>query len=170
MAAGCVCCLLPAACYISSLNPGASTPRCGNYPRPKPHPNKTMIMRLSLATPALCLFLAAPLWAQSTAAITGVSVIPMTRDTVLRDMTIVVQDGRIRALGPSRTTQVPAGARRVDGRGRFVLPGLADMHTHLFADGPVPDSAGAAELGVIHANVVTVRWLLIGSPTHLRLL
>src|SRR5688500_20285601 len=114
--------------------------------------------------------LASPRAAQSPAAITGLPVIPMTRDTVFRDMTIVVQDGRIQALGPSGTTQVPAGARRVDGRGRFVIPGLADMHTHLFADGPVPDSAGAAELGVIHANVVTVRWLLIGSPTHLRLL
>src|SRR5687767_823476 len=91
-------------------------------------------MRLSLATPALCLFLAVPLWAQGTTAITGVSVVPMTRDTVLRDMTIVLRDGRIQALGPARTTRVPAGARRVDGRGRFVIPGLADMHTHLFAE------------------------------------
>jgi imidazolonepropionase-like amidohydrolase len=128
-----------------------------------------MIMRLSLATPALCLFLAAPLWAQSTTAITGASVVPMTRDTVLRDMTIVVRDGRIQALGPTRTTQVPAGARRIDGRGRFVLPGLADMHTHLFADGPVPDSAGAAELEVILANGVTVIRLMIGTPEHLAL-
>ena len=126
-------------------------------------------MRLSLATPALCLFLAVPLWAQGTTAITGVSVVPMTRDTVLRDMTIVVRDGRIQALGPARTTRVPAGARRVDGRGRFVIPGLADMHTHLFADGPVPDSAGAAELGVILANGVTVIRLMIGTPEHLAL-
>ena len=123
-----------------------------------------MIMRLSLATTALCLFLALPLGAQGTTAITGVSVVPMTRDTVLRDMTIVVRDRRIQALGPSRTTPVPAGARRIEGRGRFVIPGLADMHTHLFADGPVADSAGAAELGVILTNGVTAIRLMIGTP------
>src|SRR5688500_5444482 len=103
-------------------------------------------MRRSLATPALCLFLAAPLWAQGTTAIAGVSVVPMTRDTGLRDMTIVVRDGRIQALGPARTTRVPAGARRVDGRGRCVIPGLADMHTHLLPDCPVPDIAGPSGL------------------------
>jgi imidazolonepropionase-like amidohydrolase len=34
------------------------------------------------------------------------------------------------AVGPARTTRVPAGARRVDGRGKFLIPGLWDMHVH----------------------------------------
>ena len=55
----------------------------------------------------------------------------MTRDTVLRDHTILVADGKITAVGPTRTVRVPPGATRVDGDGkRFILPALADMHTH----------------------------------------
>lgn len=104
-----------------------------------------------------------------TIAITNVAVIPMTRDTVLQLRTVIVTDGRIAAVGPARTTRVPAGARRIDGRGRYLIPGLADMHTHLFSDDAVPDAAAPAELGVILANGVTAARLMIGTPEHLAL-
>ena len=67
-------------------------------------------------------------------AITGATVVTMTSDSVLRDATVLVRGGRITAVGPSARVQVPAGARRIDGRGKFVVPGLADMHAHLYAD------------------------------------
>src|SRR5687767_9036102 len=64
-------------------------------------------------------------------AFTRFNVVPMTRDTVLRDHTVVVADGKIIAVGPSRSIRVPSGAARVDGGGtQFILPALADMHTH----------------------------------------
>jgi imidazolonepropionase-like amidohydrolase len=107
--------------------------------------------------------------ARGTFAITDVAVIPMTADTVLGNSTVVVRDGRIAALGPSRSVTVPAGARRIDGRGRFLIPGLADMHTHLFSDDAVPDSVGPDELGVMVANGVTAIRLMIGTPEHLAL-
>ena len=44
----------------------------------------------------------------------------------------IVRDGRVAAVGTR--VPIPAGARRVDGRGRYLVPGLADMHTHLYAD------------------------------------
>jgi hypothetical protein len=47
------------------------------------------------------------------------------------DTTLVIRDGRFVAVGPGATTAVPAGARVVDGRGRFAIPGLWDMHVHL---------------------------------------
>ncbi|HET8623057.1 MAG TPA: amidohydrolase family protein, partial [Gemmatimonadales bacterium] len=96
-------------------------------------------------------------------------VIPMTRDTVLAASTVVVRDGRIAAIGPSRTVKVPSGARRIDGRGKYLIPGLADMHTHLFSDDTVPDSVAADELGVMLANGVTAIRLMIGTPEHLLL-
>ena len=103
-------------------------------------------------------------------AITRASVVSMTSDTVLPDITIIVRDGRIVTVGPAATTAIPRGATVIDGRGRFVMPGLADMHVHLFADdAAVPDSAGAAELGVMIANGVTVARLMIGTPQHLTL-
>jgi imidazolonepropionase-like amidohydrolase len=103
-------------------------------------------------------------------AITHVSVVPMTHNTVLPDMTVVVRDGRIAALGPAAATTIPRGAAVIDGRGQFLMPGLADMHVHLFADdGAVPDSAAPAELGVMIANGVTVARVMIGTPQHLAL-
>lgn len=61
----------------------------------------------------------------------NVQVVPMDRETVLQGMTLVVEDGRITALGKSDRVSIPPDARRVEGRGRFLLPGLVEMHAHL---------------------------------------
>ena len=99
-------------------------------------------------------------------AITNVNVIPMTRDTVLRGATLLVKDGRVAAVG--RNVRIPSGARRIDGGGKYLIPGLADMHTHLYSDDDaVPDSVAPAELGVIVANGVTTARLMIGTKEHL---
>jgi hypothetical protein len=59
----------------------------------------------------------------------AVNVVPMDSDRVLAGQTVLVQDGRIIAIG-SRLA-VPAGAQVIDGRGTaYLSPGLADMHTH----------------------------------------
>ena len=102
-------------------------------------------------------------------AITDVTVVPMTGDTTLRGATVVVRDGRITEVGATRNVKVPSGARRVDGRGKYLIPGLADMHTHLYADGDIPDSVGKYELGVMVANGVTATRLMIGTPEHFML-
>ena len=104
--------------------------------------------------------------ATGTYAITDVAVVPMTRDTVLRDATVLVRDGRIVAVGAARNIQVPAGAQRVDGRGKYLIPGLADMHAHLYSDGDTPDSLARYELGVMVANGVTATRFMIGTREH----
>jgi imidazolonepropionase-like amidohydrolase len=103
-------------------------------------------------------------------AVTNVTVIPMTApDSVLRNATVLVRDGRIAAVGPAASMRLPRGARRIDGRGRFLLPGLADMHVHLYSDDETPDSLAGDELGVMIANGVTAVRLMIGTPEHLDL-
>ncbi len=102
-------------------------------------------------------------------AITDVTVIPMTGDATLRDATVVVRDGRITEIGATRNVKVPSGARRVNGRGKYLIPGLADMHTHLYSDGDVPDSVGKYELGVMLASGVTATRLMIGTSEHFAL-
>jgi hypothetical protein len=62
-------------------------------------------------------------------ALIGVNVIPMDSERVLLDQTLIVRGTEIVALGPRRTTPA-AGARRIDLRGYYVIPGLADLHTH----------------------------------------
>lgn len=101
-------------------------------------------------------------------AITNVTVIPMTGAAPITGATVVVRDGRIAAVSTGRTT-VPRDAQLIDGRGRFLIPGLIDMHGHLYADEWVPDSVAPYELGVYLAHGVTTARLMIGTPTHLRL-
>ncbi|HEV2147343.1 MAG TPA: amidohydrolase family protein [Longimicrobiaceae bacterium] len=66
-----------------------------------------------------------------TIAFVHVNVVPMTRDTVLDDMTVVVRGERIVAIGDARRTPVPPGAQVIEGRGRYLIPGLVDTHVHL---------------------------------------
>lgn len=57
-----------------------------------------------------------------------VNVVPMDRDRVLGDRSVLVEDGRIAAIGAA--IAAPEGARVIDGRGHYLVPGLADMHVH----------------------------------------
>ncbi len=50
------------------------------------------------------------------------------------DQTVVVDHGRIAAVGPSASTQVPAGAQSIDGAGKTLIPGLWDCHMHVGDD------------------------------------
>ena len=91
-------------------------------------------------------------------AIEHVSVIPMDDERVLADVTVLVDDGRVRAIGHVGQIAIPAGAIRVDGRGQFLVPGLWDMHVHF--EGP-PEI-----LGVFLAAGVTGVRVMWGSATH----
>jgi imidazolonepropionase-like amidohydrolase len=92
-------------------------------------------------------------------AFAGVDVLPMTAaGGVLRDQTVVVEGDRIVARGPRREVTVPAGALRVAGEGRYLMPGLADMHVHLeYFEDP-------AILGLFLANGVTTVRNMDGRP------
>jgi imidazolonepropionase-like amidohydrolase len=88
----------------------------------------------------------------SATAFIDVAVIPMDSERVLTQQTVVVQNGWITALGPVGQVQVPAGVIRIDGHGKFLMPGLADMHAHL----QLYDSATAEHiLFMLLANGVT---------------
>ena len=65
-------------------------------------------------------------------AITGVTVVDVERGRSIGPRTVLVDDGRIVAIVAPRDAHIPASAQRVDGRGRFLIPGLVDMHVHLF--------------------------------------
>jgi len=102
-------------------------------------------------------------------AIVDVDVVPMTRDSVLRRTIVVVRDGRIVAIGPRGRVSIPAGARQIDGSGKYLIPGLADVHTHMYSDDLVADSLGRYELGVLIANGITAARFMIGTPAQLAL-
>lgn len=101
--------------------------------------------------------------------IRDVTVIPMTGEPARREANALVRDGRIAVVGTPNEVAIPDGATVIDGRGKFLIPGLADMHVHLYSDDEAPDSVAADELGVIIANGVTAIRLMIGTPEHLAL-
>jgi imidazolonepropionase-like amidohydrolase len=94
--------------------------------------NETKLEPISIARLAL-IFLVSFLSLQAQqkpVAIVDVTVVPMDRERLLEHQTVVVQDGRIAALGPPHSVRFPATARQIDGRGKFLMPGLTDMHVH----------------------------------------
>ena len=54
---------------------------------------------------------------------------------VIENATIVIARNRITAVGPSSSVQVPAGARRIDVRGKTIIPGIIDVHAHVGGEG-----------------------------------
>lgn len=93
-----------------------------------------------------------------TTALVHVSVIPMDREIVLDDQTVIIKDGKIADVGPFASTEVPAGAVSVDATGKFLMPGLADMHVHLLDD---------SDFTLLLANGVTTICNMAGAPMHL---
>ena len=105
----------------------------------------------------------------ATIAFLNVNVVPMDRERVIRNQTVIVRDGLISEIGDASRTKTPADALRIDGRGKYLVPGLIDMHTHLFSDDEFPDHLAADEFMIMVANGVTTIRLMIGTPEHLAL-
>ena len=63
-------------------------------------------------------------------AFVGATVIDGTGKPPIADATVVTSDGKIVAVGPSRDVKIPAGAQRMDVTGKYIIPGLWDMHAH----------------------------------------
>ena len=103
-----------------------------------------------------------------TTVFTNVTVIPMDRERTLPGQTVVVRDGVIAAVGSAAAVRVPAGAQRVDGQGKYLMPGLAEMHAH------IPGASAPAQLindimFLYVANGITTIRGMLGAPNQLLL-
>ncbi len=67
----------------------------------------------------------------SVLALVGATLIDGMGRSPLEDATVVIEGERFTAVGPASTTPVPATANRIDARGKFLMPGLVDMHVHV---------------------------------------
>lgn len=126
----------------------------------------THTARISLCSMALALMAAAPQAQDRMTAFVNVHVVPMDREAILRDHTVLVKGDRIVELGPSAKVKPPAGAAIVDGQGKFLTPGLGEMHGHL-TGGDVALNERILLLNVSR-GITTLRGML-GHPSHLAL-
>jgi imidazolonepropionase-like amidohydrolase len=67
---------------------------------------------------------------EQTIAFTNVNLIPMTSETVIENQTVLVRGSDIIDIGPADELKIPRGAQVIDGKGAYLMPGLADMHAH----------------------------------------
>src|SRR5687767_2831577 len=103
---------------------------------------------------------------QTPVVIANVSVLPMDRERVLAGQTVVVERGVISQMGPPRSVTIPAGAQTIDGTGKYLIPGLVDLHVHLASN---PEDEQRAILTLFVANGVTTILNLRGTPQILEL-
>jgi tetratricopeptide (TPR) repeat protein len=120
---------------------------------------KLISQAVKLSVAAFCL-VAALLQAQqlSPIAFVHVNVIAMKQEQVLKDQTVLIEGGRIAAVGPSASVKTPRNTRRIAAAGKYLIPGLTDAHVHLQTPTEFPLHLG---------NGVTTVFNLDGRPAHL---
>jgi cytosine/adenosine deaminase-related metal-dependent hydrolase len=102
---------------------------------------------------------------EKTTAFVDVAVLPMDRERVLERQTVLVRGDRIERVGPVAQVIVPADATRIDGRGKFLMPGLAEMHAHIpGANAPAQIIQDIMFLYIAN-GITTIRGML-GAPNQ----
>ena len=109
------------------------------------------------AVSALLLGLGCQSAPEGTVAFVNASVVPMDNERVLHGQTVVTSLGKISELGPTSEIKVPRGALVVDGSGKYLIPGLTEMHAHLPAADTPPEEVDRILFLFLSNGVTTVR-------------
>lgn len=112
-------------------------------------------------------FIGAAVWAQDVTVFRNVSIVPMDTERVIDGQTVIVRGELIESIAPASSAQIPPDARVIDGTGRYLVPGLAEMHAHVPTGG---DAQYVDEVLFLYvANGVTTARGMLGEPSHLTL-
>ena len=103
--------------------------------------------------------------------ITGVNVVNLEGGAPIRDAVIVITGDRITAVGPAASTKVPAGARELKLPGKWIMPGLMNMHVHFGLRLPgaaMLETANETDGGLALRMAVNARRSLLSGTTTVR--
>ncbi|HTA58686.1 MAG TPA: amidohydrolase family protein [Candidatus Baltobacteraceae bacterium] len=103
----------------------------------------------------------------ATIAITHATIIDATGAPPKPNSTILIDHEKISAIGPDSSLEIPPGARTIDATGKFLIPGLADMHIHLMGAGE-PTGSREFILPLLIANGITTVRDMGGDVTQLK--
>jgi imidazolonepropionase-like amidohydrolase len=98
-------------------------------------------------------------------AIRNVSVVSMEREGMDRNQTILIEDGKIKNIGAN--LKIPSNATVIDGTGKFVIPGLFDMHAHFYYEQGKNVDTSNDELKLMLANGLTTVRIACGDSVYL---
>ena len=133
-----------------------------------------MLRRVSLATLGLVLAVPLGLAAQAPVRVfTGARLLPIAGPAI-EDGVLVVQDGKILAVGPRGSVRVPAGAETIDARGKTIMPGLVDSHSHIGdadgADRSSPIQGDVRIMDALDARAATIQRAQAGGITSVNVM
>ena len=103
----------------------------------------------------------------SAVAIIHVNVIDATGAAPQSDSTVIIEGSRIVAVDPFVSTTIPRGAKIIDGTGKYIIPGLADMHLHLTGAGE-PTGSREFIIPLLVANGITTVRDMGGKVEYLK--
>lgn len=130
------------------------------------------LRKMTLLSALVPLALAQPAVAQTAKALVGGTVLDVDTGKAIPDAVVVIEGEKIAAVGPAASTPIPAGARVVRLSGKWLIPGLMNMHVHLGLK--LPGAAGAALVNETDPEQVlrmaaNARRSLLSGVTTLRL-
>ena len=96
-----------------------------------------------------------------------VAVVPMDSERLLEHQTVIAKDGKITQMMPYKKSKYSKDAIIINGKGKYLMPGLAEMHAHV---PPIDDIEPMKEVLTLFAvnGITTIRGML-GHPRHLEL-
>jgi hypothetical protein len=97
----------------------------------------------------------------------NVSIIPMDKDVVLLNQDVVVKNGVIISIGPTAKLKYNKDALVIDGKWKYLVPGLAEMHAHVPPIDDIEPMIAVVKLFALK-GVTTIRGML-GHPRHIEL-
>ncbi len=120
-----------------------------------------MTLRTALALGLSILALTAQ--AEKIALVSGTLINPGTSQ-IVQNATIVIDGDRITAAGDAKTITAPKGARVIDCKGKFILPGYVDTHVHFFQSGDLFTRPDAVDLTKVRPYADEVAWIKKNLP------
>jgi len=104
------------------------------------------------------LFVVISAWAEKIALVNGTLINPMT-EVVLPGAHVLIDNDRVVGFGDEITFDLPKDARRIDCKGKFILPGYIDTHIHFFQSGDLFTRPDAADLTSVRPYKDEVAWV-----------
>lgn len=101
-------------------------------------------------------------------AFTNVNVLTMENETILQDQTVLVKDGEILKMGEAADINTSGAINVIDGKGKYLMPGIAEMHAHIPGDQNGTEIVEETLFLYLSNGITLIRGML-GQPYHLML-